>query len=109
MDRRRFLKAMGLALIAATARMPFLASIAAAAATKQVSFGGRLYRVDGSGKVFVSANGGTTWTVQTNLGRSCSVTKLAVDQSNRLNASVGFGSWTFGLVLAPDLKSWRTA
>jgi hypothetical protein len=109
MDRRRFLKALGFALIAATARVPFLASVTAAAVTKPVSFGGRLYRNDGSGKIFVSANGGTSWTQQTDLGRACSVTKLTVDRSNRLNASVGFGSWTFGLVLAPDLKSWRTA
>jgi hypothetical protein len=109
MDRRRFLKALGLAFIAATARVPFLASVVAAGATKPVSFGGRLYRNDGSGKIFVSTNGGTSWTQQTDLGRNCSVTKLAVDRSNRLNATVGFSSWTFGLVLAPDLKSWRTA
>jgi len=109
MDRRRFLKALVFALIAATARVPFLASVAAAGSTKPVSYGGRLYRTDGSGKVFVSSNGGTTWTLQTDLGRRCSVTKLAVDRSNRLNATVGFASWTFGLVLAPDLKSWRTA
>jgi len=98
-----------LAFIAATARVPFLAGVAAAGSTKPVSYGGLLYRTDGSGKVFVSSNGGTTWTLQTDLGGKCSVTKLAVDRSNRLNATVGFASWTFGLVLAPDLKSWRTA
>ena len=109
MDRRRFLKALGFALIAATARVPFLASVAAAGSTKPVSYGGRLYRTDGSGKVYVSTNGGSIWMLQTDLGGRCSVSKLTVDRRNRLNASVGFGGWTFGLVLAPDLKSWRTA
>src|SRR6266576_5799504 len=108
MHRRKFLKLLGLATIGATARLPFLAGLAAAA-LKTVPYGGRLYRTDGSGKVYVSTNGGTNWALQTDLGRSYSVSKLAVDRSNRLNASVGFGSWTFGLVLAPDLKSWRTA
>jgi hypothetical protein len=108
MHRRKFLKLLGLASIAATARLPLLAGFAAAA-MKTVSYGGRLYRSDGSGKVYVSTNGGTKWALQTDLGRSYSVTKLAVDRSNRLNASVGFASWSFGLVLAPDLNSWRTA
>jgi hypothetical protein len=108
MHRRTFLRLVGLASIAATARLPFLAGATAAAAAKGVAFGGRLYRADGSGKVFVSANGGTNWALQTDLGNRCSVTKLAVDRGNRLNATVGFSSWTFGLVLAPDLTSWRT-
>jgi hypothetical protein len=108
MHRRKFLKLLGLATIGATARLPFLAGLAAAA-MKTVSFGGQLYRTDGSGKVYVSANGGTTWSLQTDLGGKYSVSKLAVDRRSRLNATVGFGSWTFGLVLAPDLKSWRTA
>ena len=107
MHRRKFLKLLGLASIGATARLPFLAGLAAAA-IKTVPYGGRLYRTDGSGKVYVSGNGGTVWALQTDLGRSYSVTKLTVDRSNRLNASVGFGGWSFGLVLAPDLKSWRT-
>lgn len=108
MHRRRFLKALGLASIAATARLPLGAELVAAAAAKPVSYGGRLYRSDGSGKVYVSSNGGTSWALQTDLGRSYSIAKLAVDRTNRLNASVGFGGWTFGLVLAPDLKAWRT-
>jgi hypothetical protein len=108
MHRRRFLKLLGLASTAAAARLPFLAGFTAAATTKTVSYGGRLYRNDGSGKVYVSANGGASWTLQTDLGRKYSVTKLVVDRANRLIASVGFGSWSFDLVLAPDLKAWRT-
>jgi hypothetical protein len=107
MRRRTFLKFLGLASLGATARLPFFAAVAAAA-TKTVAHSGRLYRTDGSGKISVSTDGGATWSLHTNLGRSYSVTKLAVDRSNRLNASVGFGGWSFALVLAPDLKMWRT-
>lgn len=107
MRRRTFLKLIGLASVGAMARLPFLAA-AVAAATKSVSYSGRLYRSDGTGKVYVSSNGGTSWAQQTDLGRSYSVTKLAVDRKNHLNATVGFGGWSFGLVLAPDLKAWRT-
>jgi hypothetical protein len=108
MRRRTFLKFIGLASVGATARLPFFA-VVAAAGTKAVSYGGRQYRSDGSGKVYVSTNGGTTWALQTDLGRSYSVTRLAVDRRNRLNATVGFAGWTFGLVLAPDLGAWWTA
>jgi hypothetical protein len=107
MDRRRFLKLLGWSSMAATLRLPFADAIASAA-PKTVSFGGRLYRSDGTGKVYVSSNGGSSWAQQTDFGRSLSVTKLAVDRSNRLNASLAFGAWSFGLALAPDLKAWRT-
>jgi hypothetical protein len=88
--------------------LPFLAGLTAAATPKTISYAGRLYRIDGSGKVYVSGNGGTSWTLQTDLGRKYSVTRLVVDPADRLTASVGFDSWSFSLVLAPDLKAWRT-
>jgi hypothetical protein len=108
MHRRSFVKGLGLAFVAATARVPLVAQAVAAAAPKPVSYAGRLYRNDGTGRIFVSEDAGTTWTQQTDLGAELSVMKLAVDRGNRLNAIVSYRSSSFGLVLAPDLKAWRT-
>jgi hypothetical protein len=107
MHRREFLKLVAAASVGAAARLPFVAAVAAAG-TKTVSYGGRLYRSDGTGKISVSRDAGSTWKLHSDLGRSYAVTKLAVDRRNRLGATVGFSGWAFRLVLAPDLKSWRT-
>ena len=101
MRRRTFFKFLAVASVGATARLPFLAAAASAAATRTVSYRGQLYRSDGSGRIYLSSDAGSSWKLQRDLGRSYSVTKLVVDRNNRLNASVGFSGWTFGLVLAP--------
>jgi hypothetical protein len=108
MNRRKFLQMLGLASTAVAARFPFPWE-SVSAASKTVSYGGRLYRSDGSGRVYVSTNNGRTWGVQANLGSSNSVSRLAVDKSNHLCATVAHSGWTFGLVLAPDSTAWLTS
>ncbi len=107
MDRRKFLKLLGLAVTAVTARLSFPWE-AVSAASKTVPFAGRLYRSDGSGRIYVSADSGKTWALHSDLGSSNSVTKLAVDKMNKLRATVGYAGWSFGLVLAPNLTAWLT-
>ncbi len=108
MLRRDFLKLVGLAATG-TAIASAVPWIAAVAATKTVSAGGRLYRSDGSGRVSVSLDDGKTWAVHSDLGSEFAVTDLAVDRSDRLLATVGYRAWSFELLLAPNLVSWLTA
>jgi hypothetical protein len=106
MERRSFLKALALSAVAAMARLPFADQIAAAT-SKTAKYGSSLYRADG-GRVYVSDDGGATWKLHSDLGPSYSISRLAVDRSNRLAATVGFAGWSFGLFLGSDLKRWRT-
>jgi photosystem II stability/assembly factor-like uncharacterized protein len=107
MDRRDFLRLASFATTAAVVRVPFWAGTAAAA-TKPVSANGLLYKTDGTGKIFVSATNGKTWTLQTNLGSMYAVSALAVDKAGRLLATVVFKGRSFGLKLATDKRSWMT-
>jgi len=105
MHRRRFLKLLGLAGLATFAALPLQPLRAAAAAS--VAFGGRLYRADG-GRILYSINGGRSWSVHIKLGADYNVTKVWVDRSKRLRATVSYRGRTFGLVLGADLRSWMT-
>jgi hypothetical protein len=107
MHRRTFLRLLTVSTIGATLPVPF-AWATVAAGSKAVSAGGRLYRSDGTGRVDVSLDTGKTWALHSDLGSSCSVTKLSVDAGDRLHANVGFSRWSFGLMLGPDLRSWLT-
>lgn len=108
MRRRKFLKLLGLTSLAGTIPLPF-ASVTAAAAAKPISSGGRYYKADGSGRVYVSVDKGKTWAVHSNLGSDCSVTSLVSDRSDRLHATVGYSEWKFELLLASNQISWLTA
>ena len=66
MDRRDFLRLATFAATAAVIRVPLFAG-AAEAAAKPVSANGLLYKTDGTGKIFVSATNGKTWTLHSNL------------------------------------------
>lgn len=110
MHRRSFLKL--LAALSVGVAMPLTfdwETVAAAAGTaaRTVSAGGKPYRSTG-GRVFVSHDGGKTWVLHSNLGPTCPVRRLSVDRQGRLHATVGFRRWSFGLVLAPDQRSWLT-
>jgi hypothetical protein len=107
MERRRFLKLLGFGAVGATMGLPFGSGLAMAGSTT-VSCGGKLYRSKGTGKVYVSDTGGKSWKLHSDLGASYSITRLAVDKQGRLNATVRFRGWSFGLVLASNLKSWLT-
>ena len=108
MLRRDFLKLVGLSTAAAAVALAVpIASISAA--SKTVSSGGRLYRCDGSSRISVSADGGQSWAVHTDLGTGYAVSRLTVDRSDRLIATVGYRAWSFKLLLAPNLTTWMTA
>ena len=106
MQRRTFLKVSAVAVAALAGRLAF--PWAAAAATGDVSYAGALYRTGGAGKVLTSADGGTSWSLHSDLGDVYSITKLATDRRGRLRLTVGYGGHTFALALAPDARSWLT-
>jgi hypothetical protein len=106
MHRRSFLQLMA-ALSVGVAKPATFDWAAVAAAARTVSAGGRRYRSKG-GRVFVSHDLGRTWALHSDLGPSCPVHRLVVDRHGRLHATVGFRRWSFGLLLAPDQRSWLT-
>lgn len=105
MQRRTFLKVSAVAAAALAGRLAF--PWAAAAAAGDVSYGGALYRTGDAGKVLTSVDGGTTWSLHSDLGDIYSITRLAV-RGGRLRLTVGYGAHTFALALAPDARSWLT-
>jgi hypothetical protein len=108
MERRTFLKLASFAVVTAAGRLAFPWS--AAAAGRDVSYAGSLYRLGGAGRIQTSADGGGSWVLHSDLGDIYSITNLAVDRRSRLlRLSVGYAGHTFPLVLAPDTRSWLTA
>ena len=108
MERRTFLKFAGSATVAAAGRLAF--PWAAAAGTRYVSYAGSLYRAGGAGKIEMSADGGRSWLLHSDLGSMYSIKDIAVDhRTNRLGLTVGYAGRTFPLVLASDKRSWLTA
>lgn len=106
MQRSAFIKLAAATTFAAGTRLAF--PWAAAAANREVRYGGSLYRVGGKGKIETSANGGRSWKLHSNLGGMYSIRGLVV-RSGRLHLSVGYAGRTFPLVLARDKRSWVTA
>ena len=105
MERRAFLKLGASATVAAAWRSAF--PWAAAAGNRYVSYAGSLWRSGAAGRIETSADGGTSWSLHSDLGDMYSVTKLGVDrQANSLALTVGYGGRTFPLVLAQDGRSW---
>jgi hypothetical protein len=108
MERRTFLKLAASTIVAAAGKLAF--PWAAAAASRDISYAGSLYRAGGAGKIQTSTDGGLSWVLHSDLGDMYSITKLAVDRlSNRLRLTVGYAGSTFPLVLASDKRSWFTA
>jgi hypothetical protein len=106
MERSRFLKLASVAILAPAVRLAFPWA-AAAGNGDRVSYGGLLYRAGGNGKILTSADGGSTWTLHSDLGDIYSVSKLYV-RSNRLRATVAYGGRTFTLTMGHDKRAWFT-
>jgi hypothetical protein len=108
MQRQTFLKLASSAIVVEAGRLAF--PWAAAAASRNVSYAGLLYRAGGAGKIQTSADGGWSWVLHSDLGDMYSITDLAVDRrSSRLVLTVAYAGRKFLLVLAPDKRSWLTA
>jgi hypothetical protein len=115
MRRRTFLKLVG--LTAGAASLPAVGLGAAAASpsarpglhpvVRRAEPSTLRYRGRG-GRIFVSATGGRTWKLHTNLGPAYDVERLVTDGAGGVQATVAFGGRTFPLSLAPDLRSWMT-
>lgn len=109
MPRRAFLKGVGLVGVAATLRLSFGAVDAAArSSATTVTVSGTSYRVDGSGFVYVSRDGGGIWQVHVNLGPMYSVQSIRKEHGTA-SIDVAYSAHRFGLVLGADQRSWRTA
>ena len=108
MQRRDFLKLMGLTSVAISLPVPGWVSAVSAARSEPTSYEGALYRPGGNGRIELSDDAGATWRLHSDLGSDYLVKRLTVDRRKALNANIGFGDWTFGLTLAPDRRSWLT-
>jgi hypothetical protein len=119
-DRRRFLKALGLGSMAAAlgvwprAQPGRASSVARAAASPDqlpevaAKSPAILYRGDG-GVILVSRDDGASWTRHGHLGPEYKVKQVRTSRSGQVRIDVGYAGRTFNLVLTPDGRAWRTA
>lgn len=119
-DRRRFLKALGLGSMAAALSVwpraePTRASSVPRAAASPVQLPEVatnsptiLFRGDG-GVILVSRDDGATWTRHAHLGPEYMVKQVRTSRSGQVGIDVGYAGRTFQLVLTPDGRAWRTA
>ena len=113
MDRRAFLKGTGLATAAwiagAVVAAGGPATRALARPRHEVAVGSLRYRIDGGPQVFVSRDGGATWTSHANLGDRYSIRTLRADGRGRVRLTVHFDRRQFYLELARDKAAWLVA
>lgn len=103
-ERRQFMKLAGGAVLAVAVG----AACEPTSAVTSVVVDGRHYRSDGSGRIEVSADGGRTWVLHSDLGPDVSVQQLSAIGAHDVGAQVGFASHRFDLVLGSDEKKWLT-
>ena len=119
-DRRRFLKALGIGSMAAALSLwpraqPSRASSVPSAHARPdrlpevvADSPTILYRGDG-GAILVSRDDGATWTRHGHLGPEYKVKQVRTSRSGQVGIDVGYAGRTFKLVLTPDGRAWRTA
>jgi hypothetical protein len=105
LTRRKFLQLASLAGVVAVVGVPFGAG-AVSAGSNTGSLGGKLYRGDRHGHIYVSADGGTTWELHTFLGKKYNIRRMVTDRRGRLNAKIDYGTGSFKLTLAQDADRW---
>jgi hypothetical protein len=108
MRRRKFLKLVGLSSLAAGLQIPFGVAFAAAA-SRTLSAGELSYKWDGSGRVYLSEDGGKTWRQHSDLGPTYSIVRMSADRDGGVHSLVDFRGRTFELLLASDRRLWLTA
>jgi hypothetical protein len=131
-DRRRFLKALGLGSVAAalsvvsrgepkrpgrwaqanpaSAGRPQTAGPSTAVAPVAVPSGSSVMRFRGEGGVILaSVDGGATWTRHSHLGPAYHVTRrVQTSRKGDVTAKVGYAGRSFKLRLTEDERAWRT-
>jgi hypothetical protein len=122
-DRRRFLKALGLGSVAAALGVwpraePSHASSVPRASASPAKLGqteisamsaSSMFRGDRSGMIYISRDGGATWTRHSHLGAEYSVRRVRTSRSGLVRLDVGYRGRSFKLILTPDERAWRTA
>ena len=112
MDRRGFLKGTGFASVAGVAAVAVSQANRPAlrwVRLREVAVGDRMYRVDGSSQVYVSEDGGDTWTVHTAFNKRYSVQGIGA-RAGGVRIRVAFaGGHRFTLALGDDQQAWLTA
>ena len=111
MDRRGFLKGTGLASMAGVAAVALSQADGPAfrwSRSRDLAVGDRVYRVDGSSRVYVSMDGGATWAVHSKLAERLSVRAIGRGAGRRVSIGVAFSGRQFLLYLADDQLGWQT-
>ena len=116
MDRRRFLKGVGLASAAGMAGLSAGAFSGSGVpmrgdrvALREAAAGTARYRVDGSSRVYVSRDDGATWAVHARFADDLSVRGIRTGAGGKVRIHVALGARTFSLALAPSGRTWITA
>ena len=71
--------------------------------------GGKSYRGNASGEVYVSEDSGQTWQLHTRLGREYTILNIFSGQDGQVYLLAGYKGRSFHLSLAPDGQFWNSA
>lgn len=107
MFRRDFLKLSS--LFSAALLVSTVPAGAVLARPVEAQLGGSRYRGTADGSIFVSADGGKTWSLHTRFGSHLSVARLYVDLRQQLVAVLNCEGYGFRIALGPGSRTWRTA
>jgi hypothetical protein len=118
MDRRRFLKGVGLASAAGLAGLSGLSTGSSGGsgapmrgdrmALREAATGVARFRVDGSSRVYVSRDEGATWSVHAKFGEDLSVRGIRTGAGGKVRIHVAHGPRTFTLALSASGRTWIT-
>jgi hypothetical protein len=106
MYRRDFLKLGGLFSAAVMIRFNSLAK--AVSFPVEVEAQGKLFRGTSDGKIYISADAGKSWQLQTNFGADVAILDLRTNFWGQLQTQLETAGYNFELVLAQTGKGWKT-
>lgn len=114
MDRRRFLKGVGLAGAAGVAGAAGLRAgglvreRSAAAEHREAETGATRYRIDGTHHVLVSRDGGGTWAKHSTFPQGVALRSVRTDALGHVRLRAAYAGHGFGLRLAKGGRNWIT-